>query len=162
MKEIDLITNELARLVNEWESILNRLTEETISSRKNTQNRTIKQILGHTIDSTSNNIHRIIHLQNLPSPLTFPNYASMGNNDRWIAIQDYNNEDWNNMIQLWKYSLLHLCHILKNVEEDKMNNEWIAGPGVKISLESLIVDFLRHLKLHLSEISDLINNDNSD
>jgi hypothetical protein len=159
MKGIELICKELTNLSAEWEPILNRLTEVTITQRRNTQNRTIKQILGHLIDSSSNNTHRIVHLQYQPSPLIFPNYASLGNNDRWIAIQDYQNEDWNNLIQLWKYSLLHLCHVMKNVKADKLNNEWISGPGKTFTLESMIVEFLKHLKLHLSEINDLINKD---
>jgi hypothetical protein len=35
------------------------------------------------------------------------------------------------MIQLWKYSLLHFCHVIKIVQEDKLNNEWISGPDKK-------------------------------
>jgi hypothetical protein len=89
--------------------------------------------------------------------LIFPNYATFGNNDRWIAIQDYQNEDWMSMIQLWKYSLLHFCHIINNVKEDKLENEWISGPDKTITLKSMIIDFLRHLKLHMSEINNLIN-----
>jgi hypothetical protein len=159
MKGIELICKELTNLSAEWEPILNRLPEVTITQRRNSQNRTIKQILGHLIDSSSNNTHRIVHLQYQTSPLIFPNYASLGNNDRWIAIQNYQHEDWKIMIQLWKYSLLHLCHVMKNVKADKLNNEWISGPGKTITLESMIVEFLKHLKLHLSEISELINND---
>jgi hypothetical protein len=38
-----------------------------------------------------------------------------------------------------------------------LRNEWIAGPGETATLEEMINDFTRHLKLHLSEINDLIN-----
>ena len=58
-----------------------------------------------------------------------------------------------------KYSLLHICHVIKNAEADKLNNEWISGPGEKVTLKSMIIDFPRHLKLHLSEIDELIRND---
>lgn len=156
MKEALIITTEILKLIKTWEPKLESLPIETITERRNSQNRTIKQILGHLIDSTSNNIHRIIHLQNLPSPLTFPNYASFGNNDRWIAIQNYQNEDWMNMIQLWKYSLFHFCHVIQNVNDEKLDNQWIAGFDKLISLRDMIIDFLRHFKLHLSEINDLI------
>ena len=159
MKEIESIRRELITIVNEWEPVLNSLPEDIISQRRNSQNRTIKQIVGHIIDSTSNNIHRIVHLQYQTSPLMFPNYATFGNNDRWIAIQDYQNEEWINMIQLWKYTLLHFTHVLKNVKADKMNNEWISGPGEKVTLELMIIDFPRHLKLHLSEINELLKKD---
>ena len=157
MKEIDSVSNEIISLVNDWEPVLIRLPEDIISQRRNSQNRTIKQIVGHIIDSSSNNTHRIVHLQYQTPPLIFPNYATFGNNDRWIAIQDYQNEDWTAMVQLWKYSLIHISHVIKNVKSDKLNNEWISGPGKKVTLKMMIVDFPRHLKLHLSEINDLIN-----
>jgi len=158
MKESTTITDEIISLINKWEPKLINLSDEIISGRRNKQNRTIRQITGHLVDSTSNNIHRIVHLQYQHSPLIFPNYATFGNNDRWISIQGYQTEDWTTLIQLWKYSLLHLCHVIENVNDDKLNNEWISGPDQKISLRSMIVDFPRHLKLHLSEINDLINN----
>ena len=151
------ITSEITSLTEEWYPRLSSLQEEVITKRRNSQNRKIKQILGHTIDSTSNNIHRIVHLQYQQSPLIFPNYATFGNNDRWIAIQDYQNEDWTNLVELWKYSLLHLCHVIRNVDNTRLKNEWIAGPGETATLEEMINDFTRHLKLHLSEINDLIN-----
>jgi len=157
MKEIDSVSNEIISLVNDWEPVLISLPEDIISQRRNSQDRTIKQIVGHIIDSSSNNTHRIVHLQYQTPPLIFPNYATFGNNDRWIAIQDYQNEDWMTLVQLWKYSLIHISHVIKNVRADKMNNEWISLPGEKVTLKMMIVDFPRHLKLHLSEIEELIN-----
>jgi hypothetical protein len=157
MKEIDSVSKEIIALVTDWEPVLIRLTEDIISQRRNSQNRTIRQIVGHIIDSSSNNTHRIVHLQYQTPPLIFPNYATLGNNDRWIAIQDYQNEDWVTLVQLWKYSLIHISHVINNVRADKMNNEWISGPGEKVTMKMMIVDFPRHLKLHLSEIEELIN-----
>ncbi|MFH0756142.1 MAG: DinB family protein [Bacteroidota bacterium] len=159
MKESSAITNVILTLIGDWEQKLASLPQQTIMQRQNSQNRTIKQIIGHLIDSSSNNIHRIVHLQYQPSPFAFPNYATFGNNDRWIAVQDYQNEDWHNMIQLWKYSLLHFCHVIKNVKADKLNNEWISGPDQRTTLKSMIADFPKHLQLHLSEITELLNRD---
>jgi hypothetical protein len=158
MKITDLVSQEIITLVNAWEPVLEALSPDTFSLRRNSQNRTIKQIVGHLVDSASNNTHRIVHLQYQDSPLVFPNYATFGNNDRWIAIQDYQNEEWMSLIHLWKYSLLHVSHVIKNINPDKMSNEWISGPGKNISLEGMITDFPRHLRLHLSEINELINN----
>ena len=158
MKMKDSISQEIITIVREWEPVLMGLSADIISLRKNSQNRTIKQIVGHLVDSASNNTHRIVHLQYQDSPLVFPNYATLGNNDRWIAIQDYQHEDWMALIHLWKYSMLHISHVIKNVNPDKMDNEWISGPGNNLSLEGMISDFPRHLKLHLSEINELIQN----
>ncbi len=155
MKEASVIASELISLMNEWEPVLESLPAKIITGNRNSQNRNIRMITGHLIDSVSNNIHRVVHLQNLPSPLVFPNYASMGNNDRWIAIQNYEEEGWHNMIMLLKYSLFHYCHIIQNINDDKLDNEWIAGPGHNIKLRDMVTDFLRHFKLHLSEINEL-------
>ena len=157
MKEASQINLEISTLIDEWLPKLSSLSESTIIAPRNSQNRNIKQILGHLIDSTSNNTHRVVHLQYQDSPFSFPNYATFGNNDRWIAIQNYEDEDWNIMLQLWRYSLLHFCHVISNVNENKLDNEWIAGPDKNITLNSMIIDFPKHLKLHLNEINDLIN-----
>lgn len=157
MKEFDKICNELQELITSWEPVLIGLPEDVISRRRNSQNRTIKQITGHMVDSATNNTHRIVHLQYQPTPLVFPNYATYGNNDKWIAIQDYQNEEWITLIQLWKYSLLHIIHVIKNVDPCHLNNDWISGPGQVVTLNSMILDFPRHLKLHLSEIEELKN-----
>ncbi len=147
----------MLRLIEEWETTLSSLKEDVIIERRNSQNRTIKQILGHMIDSASNNTHRMVHLQYRESPLDFPNYATEGNNDRWIAIQNYQDEDWNLLVQLWKYSNLHVVHVIQNIREDKLNNEWIAGSGKNITLEEMVLDYPGHFKLHLDEIDELIS-----
>jgi len=158
MKDCESLILEIRTLIENWEPKLFTLENNILNSRRNNQNRTIKQIVGHLIDSTSNNTHRVVHLQYQKSPFEFPNYATYGNNDRWIAIQDYQNEDWTVMIMLWKYSLLHFCHVIKNVNDSKLDNEWISDQDKTITLRTMIMDFPRHLKLHLSEINELIEN----
>jgi len=100
IKEFIPIADGILALIDEWEPKLSGLPNDVITERKNSQNRTIKQILGHMVDSASNNTHRIIHLQYQPCPLIYPDYANLGNNDRWIAIQNYQAENWNDLIQL--------------------------------------------------------------
>jgi len=148
---------EILRLIEEWEPRLLALSEEVITWRRNSQNRTIKQIVGHMIDSASNNTHRIVHLQYQPSPLIYPDYANLGNNDQWIAIQNYQAEKWYDLVQLWKYSNIHIVHVIDNVNPDKLNNEWISALNTKVSLKAMILDYLRHFELHLGEIDELIN-----
>lgn len=147
----------LLELLKEWEPKLLALTDDVISSRKNKQERTIKQILGHLIDSASNNTHRVIHLQYQKSPLIFPDYAHFGNNDRWIAIQNYQSENWSDLVQLWKFANRHVVHVIRNVNNEKLSNEWIDALGENVSLETMIINYLSHIKLHLGEIEELIN-----
>jgi hypothetical protein len=157
MDKFDSISQELLSLIDDWYLKLLALPDDVITERRNSQNRTIKQIVGHMVDSASNNTHRIIHLQYQPSPLIFPDYANLGNNDRWIAIQNYQEEDWKNLVQLWKYSHIHFCHVIRNIKSTKLENQWISALNEKITLEAMVVDFPRHFKLHLEEIEELIN-----
>jgi hypothetical protein len=156
MEKFSEISYAIVALIKKWEPKLSSLPQEVITQLKNSQNRTIKQIVGHMVDSASNNTHRVVHLQYQPSPVVFPNYATFGNNDRWIAIQNYQEENWTDLVQLWKFSMLHFCHVIRNVDENKLENEWVAAPDRKISMEAMILDFLPHLKLHLAEIDELI------
>lgn len=160
MNEFLANNQELLSLVDEWDPKLMALTNEVISNKRNSQNRTIKQIVGHMVDSASNNTHRIVHLQYQPSPLIFPDYANLGNNDRWIAIQNYQAEDWHSLVQLWKYSNLHIAHVINHINTEKLDSEWITALNKKVSLKAMIVDYLPHFKLHISEIEELINMEN--
>jgi hypothetical protein len=157
IKEFEPITREILSLIDEWEPKLSVLTDEVISKRRNFQDWTIKITIGHMIDSASNNIHRMVHLQYQNSPFEFPNYAINGNNDRWVNIQNYQDEDWDNLLQLWKYSNLHVVHLMKNINSEKLENKWIASSEKSISLNEMVIDYLRHFKLHLEEIDQLIN-----
>jgi hypothetical protein len=156
IKEFEPVVTELAELLEIWEPKLRKLPYQAISVRRNKQNRTIRQITGHLIDSASNNTHRIVHFQYQPSPMNFPNYASNGNNDRWIAIQNYQEEDWDNLISLWKYANIHLIHVISNINPAKIYNQWHYSDERLISLKDSVVDYLKHFKLHLGEIDELL------
>jgi hypothetical protein len=157
MNEFESNNQEIIRLIGEWEFRLLSLPEEMISNRRNSQNRTIRQILGHLVDSASNNTHRIVHLQYQESPLIFPDYANLGNNDRWIAIQNYQSESWPVVVALWKYMNFHIIHVIRNVNPDKLDHVWITALQKEVPLRTMITDYLRHVKLHLAEIEELIN-----
>jgi len=155
IKEFGPVVRDIIALVKDWEPRLSSLPGEVISVRRNSQDRTVKQILGHLVDSASNNTHRIVHLQYRNSPVEFPNYATEGNNDRWIAIQNYQEEDWHDLVQLWKLINRHVVHVIRNINPGKLDNQWIASPGKTISLREMVHGYLTHLRLHLGEISEL-------
>jgi len=157
MNEFLPIGEELLQLIEAWETKLLALPEDIITNRQNSQKRTIRQIVGHMVDSASNNTHRIVHLQYQTSPFAYPNYASYGNNDRWIVIQHYQEEEWVNLVQLWKYSNIHVVHVMQHINPEKLENEWIADTNKTITLKAMVIDYLRHFKLHMDEISALIN-----
>lgn len=148
------ITLEIRTLVDQWAPRLADLPDKVISQRRNKQNRTIKEILGHLVDSASNNHQRIVRLQYNKS-LAFPDYRQ--DNDRWIAIQQYQKADWENLIALWKYYNYHMIHVIDNVDEPCLSHSWTDFEGNMVTLQDMIAYYPVHLKLHLEEIQALIN-----
>lgn len=147
------ITNGVAKVIETEESLLTSLPVEVITQRQNKQNRTIKQILGHLIDSASNNHQRIVRLQYSKDLLFFPDYRQ--DNDLWIALQDYQNADWINLIQLWKFYNLHIIQVIHSVDTAKMDSYWCDFEGSKVTLKEMIEGYLDHLYLHMKEIHEL-------
>jgi hypothetical protein len=156
MLNLSQVSEQIIALTEQWNLKLLTLKENTVTSHRNEQDRNTKQILGHMVDSASNNTHRIIHLQYQDSPISFPDYANLGNNDRWIAIQNYEQSNWENLVNLWKYSHLHLAHVINQVDKKQFGKLWVSALNEEVSLENMIADFPRHMELHLNQIKELI------
>jgi hypothetical protein len=148
------LRKEIVMLADSWSVKLLALPVEVISDRRNSQNRTIRQILGHLVDSAVNNHHRIVRLQYV-NALEFPDYRQ--DNDRWIAIQNYQEEDWTQLVSFWKLYNLHMVHIIKYVDKDCLDHTWHDFEGTRETLTTIIEGYLWHLNLHLKEITELIN-----
>lgn len=133
------------------------LCEDVITQRRNTQGRTIKQLIGHLVDSASNNHQQMVRLQ-YNDNLVFPDYTQ--DNDLWIAIQNYQDADWTNLVQLWKFYNLHIMHIIQNMAMTKLNNSWTDFEGNTVTLEAMVKGYSAHLTLHLGEIEELLNQKN--
>jgi len=144
----------IQRYIVSWEQKLVDLPPYTISNKRNKQNRTIKQILGHLIDSAANNHQRMVRLQ-YNNKLDFPDYQQ--HNDLWISLQDYQNEDWSTIIQLWKYYNLHMIQVIKSVDQTKLDNSWKSFEDITVTLREMIEGYLGHIELHFNEIQELID-----
>ena len=149
MDEIAKVAGELTQLVQSWEDKLLGMTEGDIRRRKDEKSWSTKEIVGHLIDSASNNHQRFIRLQ-YTRELTFPDYQS--ENEKWVTIQNYQEEDWNSLVQLWKCFNLHIIHIIRNIDRKKLSHIWSKGPGSPVSLQDLIIHYLAHFKVHLDQI----------
>lgn len=156
-KPFQQINIQLTELIEIWEIKLALQPPETVGWRRNSQGRTIRQIVGHMVDSATNNTHRIILMQYQNSPINYPDYANLGNNDRWIAIQNYQQEDWSELVKLWAAVNRHMVHLIGQVDETKLDHYWISALKEKVTLREMISDYPRHFKLHINEISALIN-----
>ncbi len=106
-----------------------------------------KEILGHLIDSASNNLQRFVRAQ-LENPYSFPNYQQK----EWVSTQHFQQEPWTELIQLWESLNKHLLHLISHIPEDKKNNSITVGTNPPITLSTLAEDYLRHLQHHLNQI----------
>lgn len=147
------VTNGIQKYIDTWEQKLTALSADTIAKKRNKQNRNIKQILGHLIDSAANNHQRIVRLQ-YNDKLDFPDYQQ--DNDLWIALQDYQNADWNTTIQMWKYYNLHMIQVIKSVDHTKLENTWQNFEHITVTLRQMIEGYPEHIELHFNEIQELI------
>ena len=105
-----------------------------------------KEMLGHLIDSASNNHQRFIRAM-LDTAQDFPTY----NQNRWVEVQNYNSMDWNDLVQFFTLYNQHLCRIVDNLPEEALRNPCNIGREDPMTLEFVVIDYLRHLKHHLDK-----------
>lgn len=159
------VINAIRFILEKEEPVLINLSEDVITNRFNSQGRSIKMLLGHLIDSASNNHQRMVRLQYAPRVgysipngerglLVFPDYTQ--DNNLWLQLQDYQNEDWNTLVQLWKFYNLHIIQVIQSVDESKLNNYWLDYEGNQVTLHDMIVGYTGHLELHIGHIHELM------
>jgi hypothetical protein len=106
-----------------------------------------KEILGHLIDSASNNHQRIVRAQ-LSSQNSFPGYAQT----QWVETQRYQSEPWQDLVQLWTGFNRHMLHVILHISEDQADNCCVIGGSQPTTLRFLVDDYIRHLEHHLAQI----------
>lgn len=106
-----------------------------------------KQILGHLIDSASNNHQRFVRAAQQAS-LEFPAYDQDGN----IRVQAPQEADWAVLISLWAAYNRYLAHVIAHLPANKSETPCRIGAGAPVTLKFLADDYLRHMLHHLSQI----------
>ena len=117
-----------------------------------------KETIGHLIDSAANNHQRFVRAQ-FTDDLVFPGYVQ----DQWVSSQNYRNESWAEVIQLWSSYNLHLVHVASAIPEDVLTKSRsphtldqiafnLVDKNDPATLEYLIRDYLDHLRHHLDQI----------
>lgn len=132
------------------ESFYNKLisVESDITGVKLAEDKwSLKEIVGHLIDSASNNHQRFVRLQ-ISDLLDFPPYQG----EVWVNNQKHNSMNWGMLISLWyNYNLL-LLNIINEIDSSKLENVWIKEEAA-IPLSELIIHYFRHLELHIEHFN---------
>lgn len=141
------IYKELGEIVEKAYNKYIDLNDDITSKRVSENKWSLKEIMGHLVDSASNNHQRFIRLQ-IVSELDFPGYGK--DNWKWLELSKYSEMSFSDILLLWKQYNILIANIMRNAKEDALSNYWTLD-GEKYTLKELIVDYLRHLKEHLEQ-----------
>ncbi len=106
-----------------------------------------KQIIGHLIDSASNNHQRFVRVQQTDG-LQLPRYEQ----EFWVSSQHYQDESWSALLAFWNSYNQHLLHIIAQIPEEKLAHTVRVGEGEPVTLQFLIEDYVYHLQQHLQQL----------
>jgi hypothetical protein len=144
------MTAAIARLEELLRTVPRRLADvpDGTAAHKPAPNRwSKKEILGHLIDSAANNHQRFVRAQSTPR-LESPRYEQ----EFWVAAQSYATESWPDLVNLWLLYNRHLLHVVKAMPAEVLSHECVITGYAEMTLEALIVDYVRHMEHHLTQL----------
>ena len=144
MKEL---SERLASTVKSAEPILRKVSEaeSAVSVLKGGWSR--KQVIGHLIDSASNNHQRFVRAA-LQGSLEFPGYDQ----DGCVRVDAAQSAPWPLLVTLWTNYNLYLAHVIARLPADKLEAKCRIGEDTPVTLKFLAEDYLRHILHHLGQI----------
>jgi hypothetical protein len=148
MKEL---SEKLLRAVHSAEDKLRQVTESDSSAPVLKGGWSRKQVLGHLIDSASNNHQRFVRAA-LQGSLEFPGYEQ----DGCVRVQSVEKVHWPLLVSLWADYNLYLAHVIAHLPADNLEACCRIGDGEPVTLRFLAEDYLSHLLHHLSQIGAVV------
>lgn len=154
-RTLDTTTHDAAR----W---LATLPESVVSWRPSATAWSIKEIIGHLIDSAANNHQRFVRAET-QDDLVFAGYAQ----DDWVRVQAYHRAPWTELVTLWEAYNQHLARVMSavpaNVRERRHERHNLHEIGWRpfsadepATLDDLMHDYVLHLEHHLSQVRDRV------
>jgi DinB superfamily len=127
-------------------SLLTAIPEKDFSFKLSETKWSKKEILGHLIDSATNNHQRFVRIQFEDVPkITY-------NQDNWNDHSYHNQMDSGHLIKFWELYNRHLIELIKLIPEENLLRKSMTDDGKIVTLEWLIEDYVHHLEHHLKQI----------
>ncbi len=145
-----MITHSIQRLKHLCEIIpplLNDISPADFATKPSPEKWSKQQILGHLLDSATNNHQRFVRVQFEEVP--YIRYDQ----DQWNNFSYYNALEKDDLVEFWRRYNLHLVHIIKQIDEDKLSRFCNTGGENPVTLEFLVNDYVVHLEHHLRQIT---------
>jgi hypothetical protein len=147
-KSIIMLTaySRLKEILHQIPARLNVIKDKEAMQKPNPKKWSKKEILGHLIDSASNNHQRFVRLQ-IDNAIALPKYKQ----DEWVMVEHWQQKSWKDIIALWQLYNQHILHIFQYVDETKLSNTLTLGEE-NYTLQFLIDDYVDHMEHHLKQI----------
>jgi hypothetical protein len=108
-----------------------------------------KEILGHLIDSANNNHQRFVRGQFQSAP------AISYEQNNWVSNNHYQEMTGEVIINLWSAYNRFLVSLMRRIPEENLKRTCVSDGTREVTLEWLMVDYVRHLEHHLAQIVTL-------
>lgn len=141
------LSEQLRRAVDQAESRLRKFSGSETETPILSGGWSRKQVLGHLIDSASNNHQRFVRAA-LEGSLDFPGYDQEG----CVRLQAPQQAEWSLLVSLWASYNRYLSHVIANLPASKLEAPCRIGGGELVTLGFLATDYVRHLLHHLRQI----------
>lgn len=130
-------------------TLLARIDEKDFSAKAAEEKWSKKEILGHLIDSATNNHHRIVRgqFEYLPKITYINEVWNKGNHYQELAPE--------HLVSFWTAYNFYLIEIIKRIPGEKMSNEVTTeadGENINKTMAFIIEDYVAHLEHHLRQL----------
>ncbi|WBA40800.1 DinB family protein [Hymenobacter canadensis] len=107
-----------------------------------------RQILGHLLDSATNNYRRFVLCQLEPEPYRMVPYQQ----DGWVACGAYQTAPAAELLQLWTLYNRQLARLLAQLTPAALGHRCEFENGYTVTLGWVIEDYVVHLEYHIRQI----------
>ena len=146
---MDMATNSIERLrflCDHIPDLLNQIDDKVFSKKEQNNKWSKKEILGHLIDSATNNHQRFVRAQFEVNP------EIVYDQENWNRFSFYQQMDSKNLILFWSTYNRHLISLIENMPVENLSLN-CSIRGNLHSLQYLIDDYVVHLEHHLRQIT---------
>lgn len=142
------ITTELRALIDQYAVHFLSYTEEELTQKPAPDKWSNKEIIGHLCDSAMNNLQRFIRGQYYVEPPRI-----IYHQEEWVALQQYQEYDAQDLIHLWATLNRHFCWVLDHIAPENYTKMVDTSKNSVEShdLQFLATDYVAHLKHHLQQ-----------
>ncbi len=143
-----MITNAIDRLQYLCDTIpelLNNIDDHSFSEKVKPEKWSKKEIIGHLIDSATNNHQRFVRAQFEDRP------NIVYDQNKWNSYNFYQQRDRQQIIYFWTAYNRELLELIRRIPHENLQRECLIGENV-LTLDFIINDYVKHLEHHLRQV----------